>query len=342
MLQGGIMLSVKRPKSLSLISARPLIQAGFSLVCLWIGWRFCIFLQSLNHPVRLSRPASVEAFLPISALLGLKRLFLTGAWDPVHPAGLALFLSLLAGAFLFRKAFCGYVCPVGFVSGLLERIGRRLGLARTGPRLLDRILTSLKYILLFFFLKTVFSMDLMAIEQFIRSPFNITADARMFRFFSAPSMTTLGVLFALAILSIVFRNAWCRWLCPYGALLGLFSWLSPAAVHREVGTCIGCGRCDAACPSGIPVSTLKTIRRPGCIGCGNCVEVCPANRGGSPDKTTACLSFEAFGSTLPRHTVALGTAGVILAAWLAASAAGYWDSMLPEAMVRKFYIMGMG
>ena len=51
-------------------------------------------------------------------------------------------------ALLFRKGFCGYICPVGLVSNFVGRLGERLGLGRTPPRVLELALQSVKYILL--------------------------------------------------------------------------------------------------------------------------------------------------------------------------------------------------
>ena len=72
------------------------------------------------------RPAAAEAFLPLSALLGLKRFLLTGQYDPIHPAGLTILLVALCTAILCRRGFCGYLCPVGWLSGLLARLGHGL------------------------------------------------------------------------------------------------------------------------------------------------------------------------------------------------------------------------
>src|SRR5208283_4913784 len=63
---------------------------------------------------------------------------------------------------------------------------------------------------------------------------------------------------------------------PYGALLGLTSWLSPTRIRRNAETCIDCGKCAKACPSALPVDKLVQIRSVECTGCLECVAVCPA------------------------------------------------------------------
>lgn len=138
--------------SVSISRLRTTVQACFTLICIFAGYRFyCFYLWTLDRSeTYVSRPPSVEAFLPISALLGLKRLALTGRWDPVHPAGLTIFVAALAIAFLFRKGFCGWICPVGFVSNLLEKIGKPFRFGNQLPAWLDYVFLCLKYLLLTF------------------------------------------------------------------------------------------------------------------------------------------------------------------------------------------------
>ena len=80
----------------------------------------------------------------------------------------------------------------------------------------------------------------------------------------------------LTLLSLVVQNFWCRYLCPYGALVGLAALLSPARIRREAGPCIDCGKCAKACPAWLPVDRLVEIRSAECTACMECVAVCPA------------------------------------------------------------------
>jgi len=112
---------MKRPPIRTL---RTLVQSGFAAFCLFAGYQFYHFyLWAMGESeVYVPRPPSVEGFLPISALLGLKRLMLTGRYDEIHPAGLTIFLSALIIALLLRKGFCGWICPVGFCPNLIEKL----------------------------------------------------------------------------------------------------------------------------------------------------------------------------------------------------------------------------
>jgi polyferredoxin len=72
------------------------------------------------------------------------------------------------------------------------------------------------------------------------------------------------------------QNFWCRYLCPYGALLGLVSVFSPTRIRRDAAACIDCGKCTLACPSSLPVDKLLSVRSAECTACMECVAVCPA------------------------------------------------------------------
>jgi len=135
------------------------------------------------------------------------------------------------------------------------------------------------------------------------------ADARMLLFFQDPSALTLMILSGLGILGIFLRSAWCRYLCPYGALLGLLSWASPAHVRRDEETCVQCKRCSASCPGGIRVHTITKVRSPECVGCMRCQSVCPV---------PGCVTLRAGVSEnmLFSGLAALGFS--LLAAWLLA------------------------
>lgn len=309
------------------------VQACFTLFCLYAGYRFVGFVAWASGRTDLfaPKPGAVEGFLPISALMGLRHLLATGRWDPVHPAGLAIFIAILVMAFLFRKGFCGHVCPVGFLSGLLERAGRRMGLAVIPPKWIDLPLTGVKYLLLFGFCFAIFSMDLRSLEAFLTGPYNMTADARMLQFFLSPSALSLIVIGLLAAAGLVVRNFWCRYLCPYGALLGLVAWPGPTAIRRDAAACVDCGKCAKHCPSGIAVQKKDVVRSPECIGCGECVGVCPVD---------GCLSFSVYGKKrIPWPAVGVGAVATLLLVWLWATATGHWDSEIPATMLKRFYSM---
>ncbi len=248
-------------------------------VVLWIGVEFALWVDALREGRSAgARPPGVEGFLPISALMSLRHWVETGVATRIHPAGLVLLLLILASALLLKKSFCSWLCPVGTVAEWLGAAGRRLRLARARlPRWLDLPLRGVKYLLLAFFLHAIFwRMTTVQIGAFLDSPYNRVADVKMLLFFTEMSPLAAKVMAGLVVLSVVIPFFWCRYLCPYGALLGLLSAASPLKVTRRPRSCTDCGLCSRACPSLLPVATSGRISSPECTGCLDCLAVCPA------------------------------------------------------------------
>jgi polyferredoxin len=309
------------------------IQLAFVALCVWIGVEFHFFVRwglSGGAAPFAARPPGVEGFLPISALIGLQHWLWTGTINQIHPAALFILLAILLLSIAAKKAFCSFLCPVGTLSEYLWRLGRlvyRRNLVL--PRWLDYPLRALKYLLLLFFVWSIGRMDGPALAAFIGSPYNKVADIKMYLFFAEISALALKVLVVLAVLSLFVKNAWCRFLCPYGALLGIAGWLSPLKVTRSAQTCIDCELCTRACPSDIRVHQKGRVWSDECTNCLECVAVCPV-------KDT--LEVRAHG----RRISARAVAGIVVAIFFAVTglgmATGHWRNQIS----REEYLFRFG
>lgn len=260
---------------------RTAIQWGFLLFVVYIGIRFAQFVDLFRGGGAGSmvlRPAGVEAFLPISGLLGVKDWLLSGSINRVHPAAVVIFLTVIGVSLLLKRSFCSWICPVGTLSELFWKSGFRILRRNIRPPVwLDITLRGLKYLLLAFFLVSIlWRMPAGAVAEFIYSDYHKVADVRLLDFFLNLSGMPLLVILFLAVISIPVRNAFCRYLCPYGALLGLASSCSPVKVSRNSSSCVACGACNQFCPSSLPVMEKKRIHSPECIGCWRCISNCRA------------------------------------------------------------------
>ena len=310
---------------------RRLVQLSFLALNVWIGVEFLLFVrfyETAGHSMRVERPAGVEGWLPIASLMNLKYWMVTGEVPASHPAGMFLLVAFLAISLLFRKAFCGWLCPVGTVSEYFWRIGQKtFGRNFVLSRWFDWPLRSIKYILLGLFLWAVASMSAPAIRAFLDGPYGAIADVKMLNFFRYLSVTSAVVLGVLTVGSFFIQNFWCRYFCPYGALMGLVALASPSRIRREPQLCIDCAKCARACPSSLAVDKLVTICSAECIACMECVTSCPA--AGALDMVTVRRRV------VPGWAMAAGIALLFLGVCAAARWTGHWDTRIPDGVYEK-------
>jgi len=310
---------------------RRLIQSCFTVLTIWIGLEFYAFVHQLESGSinLMQRPAGVEAFLPISALISLNYWLSTGIFNTIHPSALVLLIIFIVISVLFKKGFCSWICPVGLLSEYLVKIHIKIfDRQRKPPAWLDYPLRSLKYLLLLFFAHAIFfQMNTRSLEHFIYSPYNRIADIKMLYFFTDMTSVTLWTLVLLVLFSIAIPYFWCRYLCPYGALLGMLSWLSPFKIRRNETSCIDCEKCTKVCPAKINVHSAKSVISDECHACLQCVEACPVEN--TLDLTTGKSKFllkPKLYALIILFTFALGTTTARLS--------GVWQNSISEKEYR--------
>jgi NapH/MauN family ferredoxin-type protein len=313
---------------------RSFVQLAFMLSVLWIGYefyRFVHFHQQGLQGMDLERPPGVEAFLPISSLISLKYWLQTGVFNQVHPSGLVIFLIILILGLLLKKSFCSWVCPVGLLSESFWQAGKKFFRKNIRlPEWLDIPLRSLKYILLLFFLYAIlWKMDIQHVERFIYSPYNKVADVKMLLFFIEISAFALWTLIILMLLSVIIKNFWCRYLCPYGALLGFLSLFSPVKVTRNPVTCTDCKKCTTVCPNLIQVHKELRVVSDECTACGWCVDVCPE------EHTLQFRISRKSRRSIPTWVVGMMVIGIFLMGTFLARVSGYWQNNISQEEYRK-------
>ena len=317
---------------------RRVFQGAFLILNLWLGAKFYFWVRQFELGItqpNLQRPPGVEGWLPIAGLMNLKYWILSGQIPSVHPAAMFLLLSFLVMAFLFRKAFCSWLCPIGTISEYLWRAGKLFfGRNVLLPRSIDLPLRGLKYFLLGFFVWAISAMSAVGIRDFMLSPYGLIADVKMLNFFRHIGEAGLIVLVVFVLASVFVQNFWCRFLCPCGAPLGLTSWLSPARIRRNTETRIDCAKCAKACPSALPVDELAQIRSVECTGCLECVAVCPAQDAlamSLPKMFTAKPNR----AVVPAWAMAAGIALLFLGVAGFAKVTGHWQSPIPNAVYQR-------
>lgn len=302
---------------------RKLTQFGIAGLLLLAGIQYLFWVSHFRYGTPyVPRPPSVEAFLPISALVALKAWIATGVYSTIHPAGLAILLAVLLTGVVFHRGLCSWACPVGLVEEYLGKLGiRAVGRKLEPPKYLDWALRSIKYLLLAFFVKVILiDFSGPAALAFLESPYNKVAAVKMLDFWLAPGVWTIGIMGFLVLGSLVVQNFWCRYLCPYGALLSVVGFFSPATlnVNRDEAACDDCGLCTKACPSYVDIQSTGEVTALECTRCSQCIQACPQG----------ALEFRAGPVSLTPRQLGLGVLGIIFLVVAVAMLTGNWHSAI--------------
>ncbi len=317
------------------VTRRWFIKIGFLLIFVHSViqlLRFESYMIQGGTPIQ--RPEAVAGLLPVGHFTSFFAWIRGGGWDALLPAGLIIIIAALVVSFLFKRGFCGYVCPVGTVWELSALAGRKL-LRRDQnfrlPVVLDWIGRILQLVLTVAVVGWLISVPLPEAVGFRQLPYMWVADLKILQSFTNP-VYLLVILLAIVIF-ILMGSLWCRYLCPVGGLYSIVGMASPCKVHRNVETCIDCKKCTHACPHFIDPSATHTVNSNTCDGCMECVKACPVEN---------CLQPKAFGRLpLKPYVWAIGVVLVWALIVGGAYAAGQWHSKIPTEAFRQVINSGL-
>ncbi len=266
------------------------------------------------------RPEAPAGLLPVGHYTSFFAWLRGGGWDTLLPAGLVIILGALAVSVLFRRGFCGWICPVGTVWEAFAAIGKRvLGRNYPLPRWMDIAGRIVRFILAAMVVGMLMSVSLAEAVNFRTLPYMWVADLKTIGLMIEPLY--LIVVLVVGVVSAVIGPLWCRYLCPVGGIYCAAAALSPCAVARDEDLCIQCGKCAKTCHAFCRPDTVRTVRDTECDGCMECVKVCPVD---------GCLEAKVYGKARIAPWVwPLLVVGVWLAIYGAAKVTGNWDAGVP-------------
>lgn len=192
---------------------------------------------------------------------------------------------MIVGA-IFGKFVCGWLCPFGLVQDLLYKIPFIKKLKKLPG---DRFLKYLKYVILVVF---VILLPLFAVDIFGQGkpwfceyicPSGTLGAGIPLAILNEGIRSVIGWLYAwkvailavIIFLSILVYRPSCRYLCPLGAIYGLFNPISLYRYKIDETKCTRCGACQKSCK--IDIRTFETPNSTECIRCGDCIKACPHN-----------------------------------------------------------------
>ena len=148
-------------------------------------------------------------------------------------SALLFFIIPLLFALFYGRVFCAGVCPFGAIQELVGFNPVKL------PKSIEIVLTSIPFIYLA--LAVLFASTN---SQFIICRYDPFVG--IFRLDAPFAMIIFGVLLLLA--GIFVSRPYCRYLCPYGVLLNVFSRFAGKHLTITPAECTNCRLCENACP----------------------------------------------------------------------------------------------
>jgi polyferredoxin len=220
--------------------------------------------------------ATLHAVCPFGGVETLYKFITVGTFvQKVRESSFVLMTIVFGLAIFFGPVFCGWVCPLGTAQEWVGKLGRKIFKSKRYnhfvPTQLDKVLRYARYGVLAWVLYITITSGKLLFQDY--DPYYA-----LFSFWTGEVAVSAFIILGLTlILSLFVERPWCKYACPYGAVLGLTNLFRVFQIRRVAATCRNDGACDIKCPMNIPVSEKKVIRDHQCITCMECTSeaVCP-------------------------------------------------------------------
>lgn len=247
-----------------------------------LGFLAVTFLVGLRHiiPGGPSESGAFDSFCPFGGIETLLPFLTRGeTLKTTNLMNFSVLLAVVGVSVVAGRAFCGWMCPLGTLQGMLAGWARRLSGEKNRPRgkaskakfpltvtpKMDRKLRLLKYGVL----AAILAASMLTVYPPLR---NICPARAIFSFrWNTPLLGV--VLLGFIASSMLVKRFTCKYLCPLGAGLAIFNKFSLVRPVSDKTRCNNCGRCDNECPVDIE-AVPENLRSAECIRCLECLETC--------------------------------------------------------------------
>ncbi|MFZ5944140.1 MAG: 4Fe-4S binding protein [Bacillota bacterium] len=219
--------------------------------------------------------ASLHGLCPFGGVVSIYQFATVGTFvQKIHQSAFILMIIVFLLAVLFGPVFCSWICPLGSVQEWFGKIGRRIFGKKYNnfmPQKIDNYLRHTRYLILVWVLYAIGSTGKLLFQEY--DPY-----FALFNFWTSEVAVTALVILGLTIgFSLFVERPWCKYVCPYGAVLGITNLFRVFKIRREASTCINCNSCNRTCPMNITVAQKEVVRNHQCISCMRCTshESCP-------------------------------------------------------------------
>jgi polyferredoxin len=275
-----------------------LIDKFLAFAVLIAAGLFLLLGQRVNLWVRIGMMVvafvlfGLDYFFPLhpSPMCGLTKLFMfkitSGTFYPVF---LAIVVAMFLPSLIGRKLFCGWVCPLGALQELVNKIPFKPRWKNFNFTAFNTVRFALLilFVLTFFAVRGQFRALAGAVEAWFDtgtwqgySAFSLYEPINFFELLHWEIDALWIVMFVILILaSLMLYRPFCYSICPVGALTWLCEKVAPGRVRVDLDACTDCGDCETAapCPT-MPYLKSETAKAvPDCTSCGECLRACPTD-----------------------------------------------------------------
>ncbi|WXR60913.1 4Fe-4S binding protein [Peptostreptococcaceae bacterium AGR-M142] len=226
-----------------------------------------IAMTAIRHNLGFDGP-SLHAVCPFGGVVTFYNYIIGAALiKKIQVSSIFLMYMVFIFSFIAGPLFCGWICPLGSIQEWIGVLGKKVLKEKYNKFISTKVHNKIKYlriVVLFWVLyMTIKTAEIIFLE--------VDPYFALFNFWTGEvSIISITILLITLISSLLVERPWCKYLCPYGAMLGFFNKVRIFTIRRNDKTCIHCHSCSNNCPMNIDVENLKAVRDLQCISCLQC------------------------------------------------------------------------